>query len=67
MIPELESRMKMDKMLERTVAACVNASEVPALLKRRAFSPDVILGLSYFHVQDRLYIQGDVEVCFSRQ
>ena len=47
---ELRKRFQMDKMLERTVAACVNDFQVPHLLKLHNFPPDVVLGLAFFHV-----------------
>ena len=54
LMPQLQKRFKMDKMLERTVAACVNYDEVTRLLDIYQFSPDVILGLTFFHVNDAL-------------
>ena len=46
---EIKKRFQMDKMLERTVAACVNDFEVPHLLNLHNFPPDVILGLAFYH------------------
>ena len=54
LMSELQKRFQMDKMLERTVAACVNDFQVPQLLKLHSFPPDVILGLTFYHVNRRI-------------
>ena len=63
LMSELKKRFQMDKMLERTVAACVNDCDVPHLLNLHSFPPDVILGLAFYHFNKNIghrYINDDI-------
>ena len=62
LMPELRKRFQMDKMLERTIAACVNDKEVPGLLDTHHFSNDVMLGLAFYHSNSALNESKDVHI-----